>query len=94
MRPVAIRQTGLISQALEVLSALGAYLRWPGDLLTLGRNLWMQVVRAPFDVDVPLPLKPVDPILADVAVRSYEIAVNCDLRAHVCLRCGLLFVEG
>jgi hypothetical protein len=46
----------------------------------------MQIIRAPFDLNVPFTLKRVDPSLADVAVRSNKVAVNSKFRAHLALR--------
>src|SRR4051794_12010712 len=46
----------------------------------------MQVVRAPFDLNVPFTLKRVDPSLADVAIRSNEVAVDGEFGAHLALR--------
>ena len=42
----------------------------------------MQLEGAPLELDVVLVAKLIDPTLADVAVRSDEVAVNGERRAH------------
>ena len=46
----------------------------------------MQIIRAPFNLNVPFTLKRVDPSLADVAVRSNKVAVDGEFGAHLALR--------
>lgn len=75
-------QASLVSQALEVAAPLPPDLGRPGDRLSLRRNPGMKLKGAPLDVEVVALTKLVDPILADVAVRSNEVAVNRQLRGH------------
>src|SRR5207249_3557524 len=72
----------LVRQMGEIGAAGGHPGRVPRDLLALGRNARVQLEGAVLDFDVVLAAQLVDPRLADVAVRSDEVAVDGQLGRH------------
>src|SRR5438552_954864 len=73
---------GLIREAREVRASGSALLRRPGQFLALEWNPRVQLERLPFHVDVVVGDELVDPILADITVRSDEVAEDRNFRRH------------
>jgi hypothetical protein len=82
MGALAELQAGFLCEAGEVGAPGGDSFWWPGDVHPFRRDAGVQLKGAPVDRDVVFGAQPVDPNLADVAIRSDEVAEDSKDGAH------------
>jgi hypothetical protein len=82
MCAIAVFEAFLVSEASEILPSLCPYLRRPRYFLARERDAGVQFECEPIYFEVVLTNELVDPSLADVAIRSDEVADNRELRGH------------